>query len=206
MPHIPEVSAVSAAQTAPAVSAVNAVVHPPPKVLVIGGVAVDVSCDMAAANPGLHTSNPSRITESLGGVANNVAYAMHLSGTPTRLVSSIGNDLSGRWIKEQVQARGMDTSGLAVSATHGTARYIAFNNAAGDLFVSTADMNAISAMSPVDLIETITAANTSWVVIDGNLGAETTTELLNHCRKAGIKGVPCPSHPYFPYQRLRSNF
>lgn len=186
MPHIP----------APAVweQVEETVTHPPPQVLVIGGVAVDVSCDTVAA-PALHTSNPCSITESLGGVANNVAYALHLSGTPTRLVSCIGNDVSGRWIKEQIQARGMDTSGLTVSPTAATARYVAVNDASGNLFVAAADMHAIASMSAATLTAAITASDAPCVILDGNLGAKSTVSILRHCHKTNTKGTPPPPSP-----------
>jgi pseudouridine-5'-phosphate glycosidase/pseudouridine kinase len=165
-----------------------------PDVLVVGGVAVDVSCDYVPPSsiptPALHTSNPSRITESLGGVANNVAYAMHLSGTKAKLISCVGTDIAGRWVLEQVKTRGMDTSGIAVSKTYSTARYVAVNDSSGGLFIASADMEVIDQMFASQVISEISSSSAGWVCIDGNLSGETIVEVLRYCSKREIKGLP----------------
>ena len=62
-----------------------------PTVFVAGALAVDFSCDYApissnaSKEPVLHTSNPAKISQSLGGVAHNVARAANLVGDPVRL-------------------------------------------------------------------------------------------------------------------------
>jgi pseudouridine-5'-phosphate glycosidase/pseudouridine kinase len=202
MPHIPPPPSVSATAREKAVpakkeepsTAGHIVDTQQPEVLVIGGVAVDVSCDYtprtsSAPTPVLHTSNPSIITESLGGVANNVAYALHLSGIKTRLISSIGSDVSGAWVREKMQARGMDCRGLTVSSAHNTARYVAVNDGNGGLFVASADMTVIEKMDWDSIKDSLrAAAGVEWVVIDGNIVPETLVHILRHCRKAGIKG------------------
>ena len=165
-----------------------------PDVLVVGGVAVDVSCDYvppsSTSTPTLHTSNPSRITESLGGVANNVAYAMHLSGTKAKLISCVGADIAGRWVLEQVRTRGMDTSGITTSKTYSTARYVAVNDSSGGLFIASADMEVIDQMSASQITSEISSSGAGWVCIDGNLSGETIVEVLRYCSKREIKGPP----------------
>jgi pseudouridylate synthase / pseudouridine kinase len=67
-------------------------------------VAVDLSCDYvgpgSASDPAPHlkTSNPSCISQSVGGVGRNVALAAHKvsGGLNVRLCSMIGNDMSVR--------------------------------------------------------------------------------------------------------------
>jgi len=178
MPHIPQ----------PEVEAKPVAPPPPPEVVVIGGVAVDVSCDTSSPTPALHTSNPSTITESLGGVGNNVAYALHLSGARTRLVSSVGVDLSGSWVRERVRERGMDTEGIITHPSHATARYVAVNDANGGLFVASADMGVIEQLETANVTEAIKATAAEWVVLDGNLSRQTTKGVLEYCLKSGIKG------------------
>lgn len=177
-----------------------------PEVLVIGGIAIDLSCDytpsystppsssplssgVSSSIPSLYTSNPSRITESLGGVANNVAHALHLSGTKTRLVSVVGDDIFGRWTIDQLEKHGADTSGLSISYEHSTARYVTINDSTGGLFVASADMQIISSMSADNLLNEIERSDARWVCIDGNLSAEATTAILRYCKKIGIKVI-----------------
>lgn len=71
-------------------------------VLVAGAVAVDLSCDYTgtASKPGQaapqpYTSNPARISQSIGGVGHNVALAAHLASSRSRvrLCSVVGDDV-----------------------------------------------------------------------------------------------------------------
>ncbi|KAA8894309.1 Indigoidine synthase A like protein-domain-containing protein [Sphaerosporella brunnea] len=195
MPHMPTPSASSQAKKTHKKTTSDIHKVDTPEVLVIGGVAVDVNCDYVLrtastdSTPVLHTSNPSIITESLGGVANNVAYALHLSGIKTLLVSCTGADISGSWVRDQMQKRGMDTSGLASSTAYNTARYVAVNDGKGGLFVASADMNVIEQMDPENLAQATSSTGAQWVVIDGNLAAGTIVEVLRRCSKKGIKVV-----------------
>jgi len=193
MPHMPPYKTQPKEEEAEAKTAKPVVASPPPEVVVIGGVAVDVNCNTSSPKPSLHTSNPSTITESLGGVGNNVAYALHLSGVRTRLVSSVGADLSGSWVRERVRERGMDTEGIITDPSHATARYVAVNDANGGLFVASADMKVIEQLSTADVTSAIQAAKVEWVVLDGNLSRQTTTGVLEYCLKSGIRGPPTPT-------------
>jgi pseudouridylate synthase / pseudouridine kinase len=70
-------------------------------VLVAGSVAVDLNCDynsetaMVDPSPQLHTSNPARVDQSIGGVGHNVALAVHRANRDTKVVlcSMVGDDL-----------------------------------------------------------------------------------------------------------------
>lgn len=69
-------------------------------ILVAGSVALDLSCDYSAPKSGevaplLHTSNPSFISQSIGGVGHNVALAAHSVSKQARvrLCSMVGDDV-----------------------------------------------------------------------------------------------------------------
>lgn len=73
-------------------------------ILVAGSVALDLSCDYAggvdaegnkAVSPLAHVSNPSHITQSVGGVGHNVALAAHKVSEEgkVRLCSMVGDDM-----------------------------------------------------------------------------------------------------------------
>lgn len=81
-----------------------------PDILVLGSVAVDLSCDYSPKKelskkwrpetdfsvvPKMHTSNIATITQSVGGVGHNVALAAHRagSGLDVRLHSAVADDL-----------------------------------------------------------------------------------------------------------------
>lgn len=118
---------------------------------VAGALAVDLSCDYAPfsvsnspIDPLPHTSNPAIISQSLGGVAHNIAKAIHLVGAPVRLHSAVGNDLSGRAALSQLQDEGMSVSGIkTLPSPARTAQYVAVNNANKDLSLAMADMSIL---------------------------------------------------------------
>ncbi|KAI4622350.1 hypothetical protein J4E83_005093 [Alternaria metachromatica] len=122
-----------------------------PDVVVAGALAVDFSCDYAPftasasqTEPLPHTSNPAVITQTLGGVAHNIAKASHLLGSFVHLHSAVGDDLSGRAALSQLQSEGMPTTGIkTLPAPSRTAQYVAINNTNKDLALAMADMSIL---------------------------------------------------------------
>ena len=118
-------------------------------VFVAGALAVDFSCDYApisstaSKEPALHTSNPAKIKQSLGGVAHNVARAANLVGDPVRLCSSVGDDLSGRAALDALATEGLESTGIKTRQGSSTAQYVAVNDASKDLVLAMADMNIL---------------------------------------------------------------
>ncbi|KAI5797907.1 Indigoidine synthase A like protein-domain-containing protein [Peziza echinospora] len=179
-----------------------------PSLLVIGGIAVDISCDYLppsnsplTTTPTLHTSNPSRISESLGGVANNVFTSANLylnTSTPLtppefpiRLISTLSPDLAGKSVLHELTTRGIDVSGILVPPTAelGTPRYVSVNTSTGDLYISAADMALIEkSLTAEYVISEIERAGPELevVVLDGNLSAAAIAEVLEYGRKKKI--------------------
>ncbi|EMD66269.1 hypothetical protein COCSADRAFT_137719 [Bipolaris sorokiniana ND90Pr] len=141
-------------------------------IVVAGALAVDFSCDFAPLTPSAsqidplpHTSNPAVITQSLGGVAHNIAKASHLLGSSVRLHSAVGDDLSGRAAVSQLQEEGMSTSGIeTMPAPSRTAQYVAINNTNKDLAMAMADMSILETI-PNDTIRQL--ANTVFDDLSG---------------------------------------
>ncbi|KAK3717997.1 hypothetical protein LTR37_005423 [Vermiconidia calcicola] len=126
----------------------------PPNVFVAGSLALDLACDYAVQlgratgdaitiKAALYTSNPARITQSLGGVGSNVARAAHLMGADVRLCSAIGDDLSGKAALEALGAAGMSTEGIKTLPSERTAQYVAVNDSSKDLLLAMADMSIL---------------------------------------------------------------
>lgn len=120
-----------------------------PSVFVAGALAVDFSCDYApisstaSKEPALHTSNPAKISQSLGGVAHNVARAANLVGDSVRLCSSVGDDLSGRAALDALAIEGLESTGIKTRQGSSTAQYVAVNDASNNLVLAMADMNIL---------------------------------------------------------------
>ncbi|KAI0486369.1 Indigoidine synthase A like protein-domain-containing protein [Xylaria cf. heliscus] len=151
-------------------------------ILVAGSVAVDLSCDYTGVNsledpiPQLHTSNPSHISQSIGGVGRNVALAAHRVNqhTKVRLCSMVGRDLAGSTILASLNSCGMDTSCIQ-QLDHKehpgsrTAQYVSVNDANKHLVLAMADMDIFTNQSfSASWASTIRSSKPKWLVVDGN--------------------------------------
>ncbi|KAK5003524.1 hypothetical protein LTR28_010060, partial [Elasticomyces elasticus] len=124
----------------------------PEDIFVAGALAVDFNCDYSPqsksgmTSPALRTSNPARITQSLGGVAHNVASAASLMGGNVRLCSAVGDDFAGKAALEALRIEGLsDTAIKVLPASSGfrTAQYVAMNDERKDLMLAMADMSIL---------------------------------------------------------------
>lgn len=135
-----------------------------PDIIVAGALAVDFSCDYAPfpnssspLEPIPHTSNPAIVSQTLGGVAHNIAKAAHLLGASVELRSAVGPDLTGHAALHQLSSSDMSTSGIhTVPAPARTAQYIAVNNADKDLALAMADMSILETIPPSTLSSMLT--------------------------------------------------
>ncbi|KAF8424904.1 Indigoidine synthase A like protein-domain-containing protein [Tirmania nivea] len=188
--------------------------------LIIGSIAVDYTCayfpSRSSPKPSLATSNPSAITETIGGVGHNVftAACMYLNGPHTsasftstisppgpkvRLITALSSDLTGQSLLSALKSRGVDTSGILVrdpAAGVSTARYIALNDAKGGLFTAAADMRIVEEMGAEYLRKEIERAKPKWVCIDGNLSPQAIAEVVkvSHVIGAKVAFEPTSAH------------
>ncbi|KAI0022236.1 Indigoidine synthase A like protein-domain-containing protein [Xylariomycetidae sp. FL0641] len=151
-------------------------------VFVAGSVAVDLSCDYSGKNsakdplPHLHTSNPSHIRQSIGGVGRNVALAAHsiCQKNKIHLCSMVGDDLAGSTVLASLASCGMDTSTvkqLKHTSHQGsrTAQYVAVNDAKKNLVLAMADMDIFTTHStPSYWSSAMKTYNPRWLVVDAN--------------------------------------
>lgn len=166
-------------------------------IIVAGALAVDYCCDYAPlpgsasqASPALHTSNPARISQSLGGVAHNIARAVHFLGANVMLCSVVGDDLAGRIALQQLEAEGVKTFNVSVVDRERTAQYVAVNDARRDLLVAMADMGILE-RNPKALLSLLEDAIQNeppkWLVVDGNLEPNGLLDALEIGKKAGVR-------------------
>ncbi|KAF5010100.1 hypothetical protein FDECE_3716 [Fusarium decemcellulare] len=150
-------------------------------ILVAGSVAIDLSCDYAApksgdASPVLHTSNPSCISQSIGGVGHNVALAAHSVSkhARVRLCSMVGDDVAGKTVLNGLKASGLDTTyirqlGHEYHGSNRTAQYVAVNDANKNLVMAMADMGIFTHHSfPEYWKSAVRGTKPKWLVVDGN--------------------------------------
>ena len=146
-------------------------------VVVAGSLAIDLACNydpLVASNTkvAMKTSNPSIITQGLGGVGQNIASAAHYSGAKVQLCSIVADDVAGKAAIELLQQRGLDTEGIHVASQDAeTAQYVAVNDSNKDLVLAMADMRILEGnQKSFDSIwrPVLAASKPKWLIIDAN--------------------------------------
>ncbi|QBZ56426.1 hypothetical protein PoMZ_01332 [Pyricularia oryzae] len=154
--------------------------HSKVDVLVAGSIALDLSCDFvpgsaSQTSPAMQTSNPSIVTQTVGGVGHNVALAAHRvdRNVKVRLCSLVGDDFAGATVLSKLESSGMDTSCIRQLGPEypsaRTAQYVAVNGADKNLVLAMADMGILTSHSFQKYWDSaIAASRPSWLVVDGN--------------------------------------
>lgn len=168
-------------------------------VLVAGSIASDTICDYApfktatsSPSPVLHTSNPSSISQSAGGVGRNVAVAAHYAGANVALASAVADDIAGQSLLNQMTDGGFATDYIrTLKAADGarTAQYVAVNDGKKDLVLAMADMSIfarpeLQQQSFWD--DMIQSSKPKWIVVDGNWSATIMSTIFAAARANNI--------------------
>lgn len=201
--HISPISvadSIPRAQSAGASSSIQSPVEflqrKPADIVVAGALAIDYSCDhvpfaggVVHKTPQLHTSNPSSIRQSLGGVAHNVAKAAHYLIDNVRLISAVGDDLPGKFAIQQLNTEGIQTSGIKTVKGARTAQYVAVNDVNKDLVLAMADMGILENSQDAFPAwrDELLSARPKWFVADANWDARTLQLWLQTAKNAGIR-------------------
>jgi pseudouridine-5'-phosphate glycosidase/pseudouridine kinase len=169
------------------------------EIIIAGAIAIDYSCDFAPLkghdtdqSPQLHTSNPSTISQSIGGVAHNVAKAALFCGSNVSLLSVVGDDLAGRLAIQQLISEGMPTNGIEIlpsSTGARTAQYIAVNDTKKDLVLAMADMGVLEHAKDLipQWIEQFAMARPKWFVADANWDAQSLHQWFTNAKSFGAR-------------------
>ncbi|KAK9452887.1 Indigoidine synthase A like protein-domain-containing protein [Dipodascopsis uninucleata] len=181
-----------------------------PDCLVVGAVAVDLTCDLTTAlyndqSTYIHTSNPGAVYRTPGGVGFNVflstnyASNKYVSVKPTsRMISAVGpdaRDLASTLGLSPVDASALDLSGVKVDPNGRTAQYIAMHDLNGELILACADM-ALVENFPFDHIESEfekLSRPPLWVGVDANLDPKPLQMALYCAKNAGAKTLLEPT-------------
>lgn len=139
----------------------------------------------STAGIALHTSNPARQSESLGGVARNIAENLARLGTPVALLTATGKDSSGAALLAHAQSLGIDTAGTLQLADAASGTYTAVLDQDGEMVVALADMALYDRLDAafIDSCQARIAAS-ALVVADLNLPLETVDALVAQARRA----------------------
>ncbi|KAF7320370.1 Indigoidine synthase A-like protein [Mycena kentingensis (nom. inval.)] len=159
----------------------------PPKVMVIGSAAIDVTA-RATSGDTLGSTSPGSVTFGLGGVARNVAEScFRVGGQSPILVLGIGNDAWGSLLRNQTTALGMSTDGFIQQETERTAVCNLVLDAEGALVGGVADMDITQNLDPSLIVQKLELHRPALVAVDGNLSPESIQTVVEHC---GTNDIP----------------
>ena len=158
----------------------------PPRVLAIGAAGVDMVGHVGGPLE-VHTSNPARIRLACGGVARNVAENLARLGQPTALISAVGSDFFGQYLRQQLAEAGVDTSALLTLEDHPSGAYLAIVDSTGQLHLALDDMRTLEAITP-DVLQANTHRfnGAAMVFLDANLAPETIAAAVRLAQQAGV--------------------
>lgn len=146
-------------------------------VVVIGAANVDLQA-MAAAPLRLADSNPGRILSSAGGVGRNIAERLARQGRAVQLLSLLGDDADGEWLRQQGRQAGIGMDGCITVAGAATARYLSLHQPDGEMLAAVNDMELLSRLDATVLQAWAPRlAGAAALVIEANLPPATLAAL-----------------------------
>jgi pseudouridylate synthase / pseudouridine kinase len=163
----------------------------PTDVMIIGSMAVDLTCTLpfvSSQTMQLHTSHLAKMHTSAGGVAHNVALATcYASSKSVRLITALGSDPEGVWLREYVEHAGLDVR--LISGEDETPRYVAIHDKSGELVIAAADMGTIERLKEQDIQREIRRGKPKFLAFDGNITPTSVKAILEECGRE-TKGIP----------------
>lgn len=154
-----------------------------PPLTVIGYTAVDITSRPDTVSSQSATTWPGQNIFGLGGVARNIAESAHRILTATnnntvRLISPIGEDALGLFIRTGLSRLGMLTDGLITSSGRTSSVTLQLDST-GDLITGVADIDE-DQLGPdqIQHVKSTTGDDTRVVAFDGNISRSTMQAIL----------------------------
>ncbi|CAF0705628.1 unnamed protein product [Brachionus calyciflorus] len=162
------------------------------RVSIIGGVNLDLSFKLTDESTlsinGV--TQPAEFSQVLGGVGRNMAEALKKLGIDNSfLISSIGNDLIGRFVYEELNRIGLDTSRIKLIDDNkiSTGSYCAIFGTTGDLKLAVGSMKAHDLILPDFVSKFLEDIKQSDLcVIDADIPNETIKLICDFCEKENV--------------------
>ncbi len=125
------------------------------------------------------TTNDATVTKTAGGVSRNIAHQLALLGVPVQLISVVGNDSDGDWIKQSCRQAGVQIDAL-ITKEGLTGKYTGILDVDGSLFSAFLTNSAVHLITPEHLdghSELLRSA--SYILADANIPVDTAEWLLS---------------------------
>lgn len=137
----------------------------------------------------LATTNDATVTKTAGGVSRNIAHQLALLDVPVQLITVLGNDSDGDWLKQVSTAAGVQLDAI-ITREGLSGKYTGILNVDGSLFSAFLTNAANHLITPQHLAKHTDLLRTaSYLLADANISVETTDWLLAFSRETGIPFV-----------------
>ena len=136
----------------------------------------------------LRDSNPGHISLSAGGVTRNVCENLARLGADVKLLSCVGDDTFGAFIRRSCEDAGIDASHLYEARGASSSMYLSILDADGDMLVGMSDMRIVQQDMPEDYLPSKKALiqGADVVTCDPCMGEKTLLQLLDLCTPGQI--------------------
>ncbi len=164
-------------------------------VLVLGSAAADtIAYPQTPVEEG--AASPAHMRTASGGVARNIAETLARLEQPVSFISAVGRDATGDRLLAELEALGVDVSGVIRTEHAPTGRYVAVLRETGGLHFGLYDMRASETITPAHLrSHAHLFAQASVLVMDANLPKATLRTAFALARQAGIPVAADPTSP-----------
>lgn len=168
-------------------------VHTVGRVDVVGAVALDTQFSVEhLPGPGEIVIAPESVT-GMGGKGANQAVAVARSGVDARLVASIGDDLAGDLVMEELASFGVDTELITIHTDHHTGHGYTF--VAGDRSVRTVVVPGANVRTGVEAVRDVAdrLQTAAVLLLQGEVGRETVEETIRMAASWPVRVVLDPA-------------
>lgn len=132
------------------------------------------------------TSNPAFSKRFAGGVMGNISRMLSQLGLPVKIISVIGNDTDGDWLKSELEISGLNTD-LVLHSDQATGKYVSILQPDGSLFAAVCSDQTEVLLSP-SYLESLSIALSAakLIVADANLSLDSLAWLCDFSRNHAI--------------------
>lgn len=137
----------------------------------------------------LATTTDATVTKTAGGVSRNIAHQLALLGVPVQLITAVGNDSDGDWLKQVCASAGVKLD-ATITRTGLSGKYTGILNPDGSLYTAFLTNAANHLITPQHLKKHIDLLKTaSYILADANINVDTAEWLLAFSNETGIPFV-----------------
>ncbi|MBI3139981.1 MAG: hypothetical protein HYZ15_15495 [Sphingobacteriales bacterium] len=154
-------------------------------VICIGAALVD-ELFHATSDMLLATTNDAIVTKTAGGVSRNIAHQLAILGVPVQLITVVGNDSDGDWLRQVCSSAGVQLD-ATITKEGLTGKYTGILNVDGSLFSAFLTNAANHLITPEHLANhSDLLGSASYILADANISVDTAEWLLGFSQQTGI--------------------